>query len=152
MGVKLERSRRGGRRPHRVMAEINVTPLVDVMLVLRVIFMITAPLLTTGVNINLPKAHARALSKPDDTPLEIFIDAHDHIYIGRTRMTADELKAKLTAIAQQKPDKRIYIRADHHLTYGQVMRVMAIAGTSGFTKIALVTDPLASEDSSAQAR
>ncbi|MBU6476116.1 MAG: protein TolR [Alphaproteobacteria bacterium] len=130
-----------------MMADINVTPLVDVMLVLLVVFMITAPLLTAGVNVNLPKAHARALDKQDDAPLEISLDAQGHIYIGQTRMTADELKAKLAAIAQQAPDKRIYIRADNHLSYGQVMGVMAIASTSGFTKIALVTDP-----SSAQGR
>ncbi len=142
MGVKLDRGRRGNRRAHKVMAEINVTPMVDVMLVLLVIFMITAPLLTTGVNVNLPKAHARALSKQDNTPLEISINAGGHIYIGQTRVTIEELKEKLTAIAKQTPDRRVYIRADHHLSYGQVMGIMAVASTSGFSKIALVTDPL----------
>ena len=141
MGVKLERGRRGSRRAHKVMSDINVTPLVDVMLVLLIVFMVTAPLLTAGININLPKAQAKALHQQDNAPLEITLDAKGNIFLGQTSVTTDRLKGMLTAIAQENPDKRIYIRADHRLSYGQVMGVMGLASASGFTKIALITDP-----------
>jgi biopolymer transport protein TolR len=127
------------------MSDINVTPMVDVMLVLLVVFMVTAPLLTAGVNVNLPKAQARALHQQDDAPLEISLDDHGHIYMGQTSVTADRLKGMLSAIAQENPDKRVYIRADHGLSYGKVMEVMGIASASGFTKIALITDPTAAQ-------
>jgi biopolymer transport protein TolR len=140
MGVKLERGRRS-RRAHKVMADINVTPMVDVMLVLLVIFMVTAPLLTAGVNIDLPKAQARALHQKDNAPLEIGVDAKGNIFMGQTSVTPDRLKAMLSAIARETPDRRVYVRADGGLAYGQVMAVMGIASASGFTKIALVTDP-----------
>ena len=145
MGVKLEKGGRGSRRAHKVMSDINVTPLVDVMLVLLIVFMVTAPLLTAGVNINLPKAQAKALHQQDNAPLEITLDAKGHIFMGQTSVTSDRLKGMLSAIAQENPDKRVYIRADHHLSYGQVMTVMGIASISGFTKIALITDPLSAQ-------
>jgi biopolymer transport protein TolR len=143
MGAKLERggSRRGGRRSRKMMAEINVTPLVDVMLVLLIVFMVTAPLLTAGVNINLPKAQAKALHQQDNTPLEIGLDAQGHIFVGQTQVDDDRLRAMLSAIAQENPDKRVYVRADHSLSYGKVMQVMGIASVAGFSKIALITDP-----------
>jgi biopolymer transport protein TolR len=141
MGVKLEKGRRGSRRSRKVMSDINVTPLVDVMLVLLIVFMVTAPLLTAGVNINLPKAQARALHQQDNAPLEITLDAKGDIFIGHTSVTPDRLKGMLSAIAQENPDKRVYIRADHGLSYGKVMGVMGIASVAGFSKIALITDP-----------
>lgn len=145
MGASLGKSgnKRGGRRSRRVMSDINVTPLVDVMLVLLIVFMVTAPLLTAGININLPKAQAKALHQQDNTPLEIALDANGHIYVGQTAVDGDRLKAMLTAIARENPDKRVYVRADHALSYGKVMEVMGIASVAGFTKIALVTDPTA---------
>lgn len=143
MGAKLEKGgRRGGRRSRKVMSDINVTPLVDVMLVLLIVFMVTAPLLTAGVNINLPKAQAKALHQQDDAPLEITLDAHGNIFMGQNAVSPDRLKEMLAAIAQEKPDKRVYIRADHGLSYGAVMGVMGIASVAGFTKIALITDPM----------
>ncbi len=141
MGVKLERKgRRSGRRGHKVMSDINVTPMVDVMLVLLVVFMVTAPLLQAGVDINLPKAQAKSLHQPDNAPLEITLDAKGNIYMGHTTVKPERLQEMLSAIAQANPDKKVYIRADHSLPYGQVMGVMGIASVSGFTKIALITD------------
>lgn len=146
MGVKLERRVGGrGRRAHRVMSDINVTPLVDVMLVLLVVFMITAPLLTAGVSIDLPKAKAKAIHQQDDKPLEISVDAKGEIHVGQTAVTPERLRGMLVAIAKEAPDRRVYVRADTKLSYGQVMTVMGIASSSGFSKIALITDPSASQ-------
>ena len=131
------------RRDYGIMSEINVTPFVDVMLVLLVIFMITAPLLTAGVAVNLPKAKAKAISQQDNAPLEVSLDGRGNIYMGDTKVTEDRLAAMLEAIAAEAPDRRVYIRADQSLDYGRVMAVMAAVNTAGFTKIALVTDPTA---------
>jgi len=142
MGAKLAGRKRSGRRAQgAMMADINVTPMVDVMLVLLVIFMITAPLLTAGVSVDLPKTKAKAISQQDAKPLEITIDAKGGIFLGDTRMQMDALSAKLRAIALESPDLRVYIRADHRLDYGKVVTVMAAVNTAGFTKVALVTDP-----------
>ncbi|MBI3441590.1 MAG: protein TolR [Proteobacteria bacterium] len=145
MGVKLGKPRRGRLRAHAVMADINVTPLVDVMLVLLIIFMITAPLLTAGVAVNLPKAQAKAINQQDNSPIEISVTKGGAIYMGETAVKLERLKGILAAIAQENPDRRIYIKADQGLSYGQVMGVMAAVSSSGFTKIALVTDPVAAQ-------
>ncbi len=142
MGAKLGGA--GGRRrrrAHGVMADINVTPFVDVMLVLLVIFMITAPLLTAGVSIELPKAEAQAIGQQDNAPLEIALDKNGNIFIGETKVTADRMTVMLQAIAAETTERRIYIKADQGLDYGKVMEVMAAVSRLGFTKIALVTDP-----------
>ena len=138
---------RGGsrRRDFGVMAEINVTPFVDVMLVLLVIFMITAPLLTAGVAVDLPKTRAKAISQQDNAPLEIALDAQGNIYMGDVRVIEDKMSAMLEAIALEAPDRRVYIKADTGLDYGRVVGVMAAVNLAGFTKIALVTDPTAME-------
>lgn len=143
MGAKLGGGggRRGGRRGGSVMSDINVTPLVDVMLVLLVIFMITAPLLTAGVSIDLPKAKAKAISQQDNAPLEITLDSKGGIYMGESKMTLEQVGPKLQAIALEAADRKVYIRADQKLDYGRVMGVMAAVSAAGFTKIALVTDP-----------
>lgn len=141
MGAKLAGRSGGRRRAHGVMAEINVTPFVDVMLVLLVIFMITAPLLTAGVAVDLPKAKAKAISQQDNTPLEVSLDAKGRIYMGETKVELARLVAMLEAIALEAPDRRIYIKADQQIDYGKVMEVMAAVNAAGFTKIALVTDP-----------
>lgn len=143
MGAKLGggggRGRR--RRAHGVMADINVTPFVDVMLVLLVIFMITAPLLTAGVSIELPKAEAQAIGQQDNAPLEIALDKSGSIFVGETKVTADRMIVMLQAIAAETTERRIYIKADQGIDYGKVMEVMAAVSRLGFTKIALVTDP-----------
>lgn len=141
MGVKLGTRGRGGRRAHAVMSDINVTPLVDVMLVLLIIFMITAPLLTAGVAVDLPKAQAKAMNQKDNAPIEITVDAKGTIFMGETAVRVERLKGILSAISQENPDRRVYIKADQRLNYGIVMDVMAAVNFSGFTKIALVTDP-----------
>ena len=129
---------------------INVTPLVDIMLVLLVIFMVTAPLLTAGVAVDLPKAHAKAIAQQDNKPLEISLDNNGTIYMGDTKVTQDRLTGMLQAIAQstdpqQMAERRVYIRADSKIDYGKVMVVMAAVNTAGFSKIALVTDPTLSK-------
>lgn len=145
MGVKLGKSPRGQRRAHSVMSDINVTPFVDVMLVLLIIFMITAPLLTAGVAVNLPKVQAKALNQQDNAPIEISVNNRGDIHMGDTPVRLERLRGILSAIAQENPDRRIYIRADEKLSYGQVMGVMAAVNASGFTKIALITDPVAAQ-------
>lgn len=140
MGAKLAGRSGQKRRAHGVMADINVTPLVDVMLVLLVIFMITAPLLTTGVQVNLPKAQANAISQQDDKPIEISLDARGRIFLADKSVTLDQMAGVLQALAQETTDRRVYIRADDKIDYGQVVDVMAAVNRAGFGKIALVTD------------
>jgi biopolymer transport protein TolR len=129
------------RRGHAMMAEINVTPFVDVMLVLLVIFMVTAPLVTAGVQLDLPKVQAKSVSAPDNAPLEIALDNSGRVYFGDTVVKPDEIVPKLAAIYAEAPERRIYIRADQGLDYGRVMGLMTTVNNAGFTKIALLTDP-----------
>jgi biopolymer transport protein TolR len=151
MGAKLA-GRARERKSRAVMAEINVTPFVDVMLVLLVIFMVTAPLLTAGVQLNLPKANARAIGQQDNKPLEISLDERGGIFMGDTKVTIEQMQTKLQAIAQGGTEEnggnqqRVYLKADSRLDYGKVMVVMAAVNTAGFTKIALVTDPTMKKD------
>jgi biopolymer transport protein TolR len=150
MGAKLA-GRARGRKSRAVMAEINVTPFVDVMLVLLVIFMVTAPLLTAGVEINLPKAHAYALGQ-EEKPLEITINERGLIFLGEARLSLSELQVKLQAISKGGTEEngtnkqRVYIKADSKVEYGKVADVMATCRTSGFTKVAFVTDPTMKRD------
>lgn len=144
MGAKLGGAGGRRRRAHGVMADINVTPFVDVMLVLLVIFMITAPLLTAGVSIELPKSEAQSIGQQDNAPLEITLDRTGNIFMGETQVTVDRMTAMLTAIAAETTERRVYIKADQRLDYGKVMDVMAAVSRIGFTKIALVTDPTVS--------
>ena len=131
--------KKGGRNRHRPVSDINVTPMVDVMLVLLIIFMVTAPLLTAGVQVDLPKTDATPI-KGDDHPLSVSIDAHGDIWIQETMVTLEDLGPKLQAITAQKPETRIFIRGDKGIDYGRVMEVMGYLGASGFTKVALVTE------------
>ena len=124
---------------YRPLADINVTPLVDVMLVLLIIFMVTAPLMTSGVNVDLPKANAAPLNQ-DATPITISINAAGDIYLADTAIPLDELVAKLRAIASNNPDRRVFVRGDRNLAYGRVMQVMATITEGGFTKVALLAE------------
>ena len=130
--------RRGRRRP-RAMAEINVTPFVDVMLVLLIVFMVTAPLLTVGVPVDLPKTRAPALGQ-DKEPLSITIAKTGKIYLQKEVVAEDVLVAKLQAISQNGYDQRIFMRGDKNVDYGRVMEVLGLLKQAGFTHIALVTD------------
>ena len=124
---------------YRPMSEINVTPLVDVMLVLLVIFMVTAPLLTVGIPVNLPQTKADAISDPQE-PLVITMDSAGKIFLQETEVDVDTLVAKLQAITQNKTDTRIFVRADRDIAYGKVMVVMGGVTSAGFTQVALITD------------
>ena len=126
-------------RKNRPISDINVTPFVDVMLVLLVIFMVTAPLLTVGVPIELPKTSAKQMTD-DVEPLTITIDNKNNIYIQELKVDFEELAAKLRAIGKDKFDKKIYINGDKNINYEILMRVMAKINSAGYTSIGLVTD------------
>ena len=141
----------GGRRHSRYqpMSEINVTPFVDVMLVLLVVFMVTAPLLTVGVEVDLPKTKAQPMTQAEE-PLVISIDAEGILYIQETSVELEKLVPRLVAITQNKPDTRIYVRGDRSVEYGRVMEVMGRVNNAGFTRVALVAE-LPSPDDKARA-
>ena len=132
----IERGRRSRRR--RPISDINVTPFVDVMLVLLIVFMVTAPLLTVGVPVDLPKTHAQPLSQ-DREPLSITIKSDGHIFLQNTPIADEELVPKLAAIAQNGYDQRIFVRGDKSANYGRVIEVMGMLNAAGFTHIGLVT-------------
>ncbi len=135
--------RRGGRR--MPMAEINVTPMVDVMLVLLIIFMVTAPLLVTGVPVDLPDSKASAL-KSDDTPVQVSLNGKGELFIDELRIEEGGLSAKLAAIKTARTDEaRVYVRADRELDYGKVMAVVGEISAAGFKKVALVSQPTGSK-------
>jgi biopolymer transport protein TolR len=134
---RVEMGRRG--RRIRPMAEINVTPFVDVMLVLLIVFMVTAPLLTVGVPVDLPKTKAQALSQ-DREPLSVTVRRDGRIYLQNTLIAEDDIVPRLTAIAANGYDQRIFVRGDKSVDYGRVMEVMALISAAGFTHIGLVTD------------
>jgi len=138
MGNLPSRKQRGGGRKSP-MSEINVTPMVDVMLVLLIIFMVAAPLLTVGVPVNLPQTKAAPLNEKTE-PLAVTIKADGQVYIQDTVVVLEELAARLQAITENKPDTRIYVRGDHSLDYGRVMEVMGLITSAGFTKVALITE------------
>ncbi len=146
MGASLQGGGRigqaGGRsRAYRRSAEINVTPLVDVMLVLLVVFMITAPLLTAGVKIDLPKADAQAIKDEDKKPMEISLTKDGRIFIGETEVKHDRLANLLGAMTGSDSERRIFVRADQSIPYGQVMDILGILNGAGFRKVALITQP-----------
>ncbi|MBN9555874.1 MAG: protein TolR [Alphaproteobacteria bacterium] len=130
---------RGKRRRSPAMSEINVTPFVDVMLVLLIVFMVTAPLLTVGVPVDLPKTRAPALGQ-DKEPLSITVAKDGQIYLQKEVVTADALVPKLQAISQNGYDQRIFVRGDKTVAYDRVMVVMGLLASAGFTHIGLVTD------------
>jgi biopolymer transport protein TolR len=130
---------RGKRKRSPAMSEINVTPFVDVMLVLLIVFMVTAPLLTVGVPVDLPKTRAPALGQ-DKEPLSITVAKDGKIYLQKEVVTADALVPKLQAISQNGYDQRIFVRGDKTVAYDRVMVVMGLLASAGFTHIGLVTD------------
>ncbi|MCT4609673.1 MAG: protein TolR [Pelagimonas sp.] len=134
------RRRRGRRRATQPMAEINVTPFVDVMLVLLIIFMVAAPLLTVGVPVELPKTAAQALPSETEEPLTVSIAADGQVLIQSTEIARDELVARLRAIAAERADDRVYLRADGSVPYEEVAQIMGALNAGGFSSIGLVTD------------
>jgi len=132
------RRRRGGRA--RPMSEINVTPFVDVMLVLLIIFMVAAPLLTVGVPVKLPKTAAGALPADQEEPLTVTITAEGAVQIQTTAVERNALVQRLRAIAEERSSDRVFLRADGAVLYAQVMEVMGALNAGGFSNIGLVTD------------
>ncbi|HYM02514.1 MAG TPA: protein TolR [Stellaceae bacterium] len=128
-----------GRSRHRVMSEINVTPMVDVMLVLLIIFMVAAPLLTVGVPVDLPQTKAPAITEQKE-PLVISLNAEGHLFLQNSPVADDELLPRLQAITKNNPDADIYVRGDRSINYGRVMEVMGMVGAAGFTKVSLITE------------
>ena len=126
------------RKKHRPVSAINVTPMVDVMLVLLIVFMVIAPLLTVGVPINLPRVESQSLDAQKE-PLEITLNKSNELYIGEEIVIFDEMISKVRAVAGNNSDIRIFLRADSNIDYGEVMKVLGALNTSGFLKIALVT-------------
>jgi len=138
-GTSGGRGRRGQPR-YRAMAEINMTPFIDVMLVLLIIFMVAAPLLATGVPIDLPQTKAAALNM-DQKPISVAIDPNGDVYINDEAVPQDQLADKLKGLAKAGADERIYVRGSDKVNYGRVAEVMSIITTAGFKRVALVTEP-----------
>jgi len=139
MGMSGAVGRSSGRRMGGL-NDINVTPLIDVMLVLLVIFMVTAPLLTTGVHVDLPKVKSSPM-QTDDTKMLVIVTADEHVYLGKDEITGN-VEERLKANARLQEDKELYIQADENAKYGAVLRVMAAARLAGVEKLGMVTDPL----------
>ena len=144
MGMTMAAGRKGGRRRRGVprygaMADINMTPFIDIMLVLLIIFMVAAPLLATGVAVDLPQTKAGPLNI-DQKPISIAINDQGQLFLMDAPVTNDELLPKLQAAAKQGFDERIYLRADKGILYGRVAEIMASLTAAGYKKVALVTD------------
>ena len=134
-------NKHSGRRQNNYhpMAEINVTPMVDVMLVLLIVFMVTSPLMVAGITVDLPETTASQVSGQDE-PLSVTIDAKGNIYIQETKIKPKELLPKLNAITGQKNDTRIFVRGDKNIDYGKVMDLVGTINAAGFNKVALITE------------
>jgi biopolymer transport protein TolR len=147
MGMSVGMAGRGGRghrrrgRHHALMSEINVTPMVDVMLVLLIIFMVSAPLLTVGVPLDLPQTQAKSLDQ-DKNPLTLSVNLKGQVFLNDTEIALNDLVAKLKAVTDARGglDERIFVRGDKKVDYGTVMRVMGRLSAAGFRRVALVTE------------
>ena len=138
MGASLNKpGGRASRARHRPMGEINVTPFVDVMLVLLIVFMVTAPLLTVGIPVDLPKTRAGQISA-NAAPLVVSIQEGGEIYLQDNVVESDQLIARLTAVSEANPDVRIFVRGDRAVSYGAVVELMGRIQTAGFERVALV--------------
>jgi biopolymer transport protein TolR len=138
MGVNVSGGSSGGARKRRLNADINITPLVDVMLVLLVIFMSIAPSLVNGIEVDLPQTQAKNLDTQDE-PLTVSIDKNGNIYIAETMINKANLIEKLKNITKQKMDTRIFVKGDQRISYGQIIAVVGEINKAGFSKVALVT-------------
>ena len=134
---------RASRNGRTTMSEINVTPLVDVMLVLLIIFMITAPLIQQGVKVNLPEAKAAPV-EATEKKLVLSVDAQRRVYVGEAVVPLDQLESKLKANAKAQADKEVYLHADRAIPYGIVVEVMAAAQRAGIANVGMITDPISS--------
>jgi biopolymer transport protein ExbD len=139
MALSLPPSGEAGEDHYAPLAEINVTPMVDVMLVLLVIFMVTAPLLTVGVPLDLPKSRATALTEPKK-PVVISLNRDAEVFIGDERVNADELEPRLAVLAAEDPNRIVYVRSDRTNTYAQLMDTLGLVNQAGFSKVSLVAE------------
>jgi biopolymer transport protein TolR len=139
MAIRVPVSADDGEQAYKPLAEINVTPMVDVMLVLLVIFMVAAPLLTVGVPLQLPKTTAAKVTQPKK-PLIVSIDKDGHTFIGNDAVTGDELPLRFDQIAAEDPDRIVYVRGDRHIDYARVMDVLGMVNSAGFTKVSLLAE------------
>jgi biopolymer transport protein TolR len=140
-GIITSGSGRGmrGRRSYRPMAEINVTPMVDVMLVLLIVFMVAAPLLTVGVPVDLPQTNAPAINEQKE-PLVISVNNEGKLFLQNTEVADDQVVARLKAVTNNNPNATIYVRGDKAINYGRVMEVMGMVGAAGYTKVSLIAE------------
>ena len=139
MAVALPPSGETGEDRYAPLAEINVTPMVDVMLVLLVIFMVTAPLLSVGVPLDLPKSRATALSEPKK-PVVISLNHEGEVFIGDERVDADQLEPRLAVLAAEDPNRIVYVRSDKTNTYAQLMDTLWLVNQAGFSKVSLIAE------------
>ncbi len=139
MALSLPPSGEAGEERYAPLAEINVTPMVDVMLVLLVIFMVTAPLLTVGVPLDLPKSRASQLTEPKK-PVIISLNRDGGVFIGDEPINADELEPQLAALAAEDPNRIVYVRSDKTNTYAQLMDALGLVNQAGFSKVSLIAE------------
>jgi biopolymer transport protein ExbD len=139
MAVSLPPSGEVGEDRYQPLAEINVTPMVDVMLVLLVIFMVTAPLLTVGVPLDLPKTRAAALTEPKP-PVILSLNRKGEVYIGDEQVEPGDLEGRLTGLAAEDPSRIVYVRGDQTITYAQLMDALGVVNRAGFAKVSLVAE------------
>ncbi len=142
MGASLGNNnnrRRGRGRPNNRFSEINITPMVDVMLVLLIIFMVAAPMMTTGVTVDLPKTDAAPVAGQDE-PLSVSVTTDGKVFVQKTEVPLNALQEKLKAITGEKKDTRIFVRGDKSVDYGRIMQVVGEINGAGFAKVALITD------------
>ena len=139
MAISLPPTGEAGEDRYSPLAEINVTPMVDVMLVLLVIFMITAPLLTVGVPLDLPKSRAAQLTEPKK-PVILSLNREGEVFIGDERVAADEIEGRLAAVAAEDPSRIVYVRSDRSNTYAQLMDTLGLVNHAGFSKVSLIAE------------
>ena len=139
MGASIQGRENGGRKRRKLMNEINVTPMVDVMLVLLIIFMITSPMLVAGIEVNLPKTESAPISG-SFKPLVISIDKNEELYLFETIISKDTLIDKLKEITKENKDTRIFVKGDKSISYGIIVETMSRIQSAGFTKVALISD------------
>ncbi len=134
--------RRGKHKRARLMSEINVTPMVDVMLVLLIIFMVTAPLMATGIKVNLPESNVSQLEdEKKDEPLQVLVDKRGDLWIQKTKVTIDQLGAKLSEVTHENKDAQIYVKGDKDVSYGRMIQAISAINEAGYSKVGLVTQP-----------
>ena len=139
MAIPLPPSGEAGNDRYQPLAEINVTPMVDVMLVLLIIFMVTAPLLTVGVPLDLPKTTAAELQQPKE-PIVLSLDRDGGTFIGNEPVAATDLKDRLSRLAAEDPERIVYVRGDRTISYAQLMDALGLVNTAGFTKVSLLAE------------